>query len=178
MDTTLAKRYARALLTLGESDGQYSKYGEELSSFAGAFSQCPLAAQVLDSPVYTYELRSKILDSILAEAQLSPIVANFVHLLADRNRLGIISGIAESYGKLVDEKEGILRGVVTTPFDELSDSQFSAIREALGTFTGAKVILAYQKDPSLIGGVVARVGDLVLDGSLKTQLKKLNDSFS
>jgi F-type H+-transporting ATPase subunit delta len=177
MDTTLAKRYAQALLTLGEADGQYKKYGEELNEFSGAVTQAPEALRVLDSPVYSLEFRGKVLAAILEKAQLSPLVYNFMRLLFDRNRLALLSGIASAYGRLLDEKEGIVRGTVYTPAI-LSDRDFSAIREALGIYTGRKVEITQTLDTSLIGGVLARLGDLVLDGSVKTQLRKLASTFA
>jgi F-type H+-transporting ATPase subunit delta len=179
MDTTLAKRYAKALLELGEDkeDGQYLKYGEELKDFSRAILEAGPEVKVLDSPAYPLDMRKKILNSILEKAAYSPNVDNFIRLVFDRGRFPMIGEITQSYLGLVDEKNGIIRGTVTT-VSPLEDRNLSSIREALSTYVGKKVELTQKIDPSLIGGVVARLGDLVLDGSVKTRLDKLSSIFN
>jgi F-type H+-transporting ATPase subunit delta len=176
MDTTLAKRYAKALLDLGEEDGDYLKYGEELKSFSLAAEQAGPEVKLLDSPVYPLELRRKILDAILRKAALSHITDSFVRLVFDRGRFPILKEISDCYGSLLDEKEGVIRGVLYS-VSHLEQRDFSAIREALSMYAGKKAELEQRIDPSLIGGVVARLGDLVLDGSVKTRLDKLAAIF-
>jgi F-type H+-transporting ATPase subunit delta len=177
MDTTLAKRYAKALLDLGEEDGDYLKYGEELKSFSEAVEAAGPEVKTLDSPVYPLELRRRILHAILEKASLSRVTDSFARLLFDRGRFSILKEISDCYGGFLDEKEGIVRGVLysVSPLDQ---RDFSAIREALSIYAGKKAELEQRIDPSLIGGVVARLGDLVLDGSVKTRLDKLAAIFS
>jgi F-type H+-transporting ATPase subunit delta len=178
MDTILAARYARALLSIGEEDGKYREYGEELRSFAGAFQAALPLAEVLGSPAYPGELRTRMLEGILAKAGLSATVGNFVRLLFVRGRIGILPAAAESYGRLTDEKDGILRGVVSTP-QAIEDSQVAALREALKLYLGAsRIELTQSLDTSLIAGIAVKVGDLVIDGSVRTQLMKFAAAFS
>ena len=177
MDITLASRYARALMDLGEEDGKYRKYGEELRGFSSALEEAGEAAKVLSSPAYPLDFRKKILGSILEKASLSPAVGNFIRLLFDRGRFPVLPEVSEVYGRLMDEKEGIIRGTVYS-VSPLEQRDFSAIREALSIYSGKRAELVQKIDPSLIGGVTARLGDLVLDGSVRTRLARLQALFS
>ncbi|MDR1314479.1 MAG: ATP synthase F1 subunit delta [Deltaproteobacteria bacterium] len=178
MDSILATRYARALLSIGEEDGKYKEYGEELSRFAEAMEGARPDSAVLESPVYPGEFRSRILEALLDKAGLSATVSNFARLLYHRGRIGILGEAAKAYGRLTDERDGILRGTVSTPAS-LGDQDLNALREALRVYLGgSRIELEQATDPSLIAGLSVKVGDLVLDGSLKAQLKRLASSFA
>ncbi|MDR2349143.1 MAG: ATP synthase F1 subunit delta [Deltaproteobacteria bacterium] len=176
MDASTAKRYATALLELGLADGQYVKYGEELKDFAGSLAGAGKEADLLSSPSLPANVRKKMADGILEKAGLSPLVNNLSRLLFERGLLSRLPAVAEAYGKLLDEKEGVLRGTLYSP-TELVQSEFAAVREALSIYTGKKVELAQSLKPELIGGVVAKLGDLVIDGSVKSRLEKLAAAF-
>ncbi|MDR2613604.1 MAG: ATP synthase F1 subunit delta [Deltaproteobacteria bacterium] len=178
MDSILATRYARALLSIGEEDGKYRDYGEELLRFAEAVEAARPDSAVLENPVYPGELRAGIFERILDRAGLSPAVGNFARLLFARGRVGILSAAAEAYGRLTDEKDGILRGTVSTP-TPLGDSDLDALREALRVYLGGtRIELVQRADPSLVAGIAVKVGDLVLDGSVKAQLKRFASAFA
>ncbi|MDR1041733.1 MAG: ATP synthase F1 subunit delta [Deltaproteobacteria bacterium] len=178
MDSILATRYARALLSIGEEDGKYKEYGEELARFAEAMDAARPESGVLDSPVYPGELRGRILEAVLAKAGLSQTVGNFARLLYARGRIGILSAAARAYGRLTDEKDGILRGTVFTP-SPIGDPDLEALREALRVYLGgSRIELVQASDPSLIAGISVKVGDLVLDGSLKSQLQRFAAAFA
>jgi F-type H+-transporting ATPase subunit delta len=178
MDSILASRYARALLSIGEEDGKYREYGEELGRFAEAMDQARPDSLILENPVYPGELRARIFQAILSGADLSPIVGNFVRLLFNRGRISILKPAADAYLKLIDEKDGVVRGTVSTPA-LLEASDLDALREALRVYLGGtRIELVQTPDPSLIAGIAVKVGDLVLDGSVKAQLKRLASSFA
>ncbi|MDR2198231.1 MAG: ATP synthase F1 subunit delta [Deltaproteobacteria bacterium] len=176
MDSILAKRYAEALLELGLADGNHAAYGEELALFSAAVQGAGEEGRLLASPALPAEARKKILSQILDKASLSPLTRNFVSLLNDRGRFSLLRETARAYAALQDEREGIVRGVVQTAVD-LDESQLNGIRSALGIYTGKKVELTQKVDPSIIGGVVARLGDLEVDGSVRMQLNKLKAAF-
>ncbi|MDR1035803.1 MAG: ATP synthase F1 subunit delta [Deltaproteobacteria bacterium] len=178
MDSILASRYARALLSIGEEDGKYKEYGEELSRFAEAVEGARPDSSVLESPAIPGEIRAKILEAVLADAGLSVTVGNFVRLLYARGRISILGEAARAYVRLTDEKDGIMRGTVMTPA-ELSGPDLDALREALRVYLGcSRIELAQAPDPSLIAGIAVKVGDLVLDGSVKAQLTRLASAFA
>jgi F-type H+-transporting ATPase subunit delta len=176
MDSILAKRYAKALLELGLEDGNHKAYGEELSALSGAIQGAGAAGRLLVSPVLPAEEKALLLDKIIAAAGLSPLVANFVRLLDRRGRLGLLAAASRAYASLEDEHEGIARGYVLTA-GPLGDAQLGAIREALSRYVGKTVLLEQREDPSVIGGVVARVGDLEVDGSVRARLARLAAAF-
>ncbi|MDR1308365.1 MAG: ATP synthase F1 subunit delta, partial [Deltaproteobacteria bacterium] len=113
----------------------------------------------------------RALAGILGKSGFSPAVSNFLRLLHDKGRLGKLADIASAYAQLCDEADGLLRGTLTTAAP-LAKRELSAIKGALSTLTGAKVDLEVVLDPSIIGGLVARLGDLVVDSSLRTQLDR------
>jgi F-type H+-transporting ATPase subunit delta len=97
-------------------------------------------------------------------------------LLFDKGRIGFLSSINEFYQKLADELRGIARATLVSA-TELSDETVEKIREALSMKTGKEIILDVEKEPSLIGGIVTKIGDLVWDGSIKTQLLNMRESL-
>lgn len=171
MSDILAKRYAKALLLLGQEDGQSHLYGQELEGFLGELVGAGELGQALASPFYPKDLRGRTLAGILDRSGLSQVVSNFLRLLHDKGRLGRLADIVAAYSRLLDEADGLLRGTLTTAAP-LADRELSAIKGALSTMTGAKVDLEVVLDPSIIGGLVARLGDLVVDSSLRTQLDR------
>ena len=103
-------------------------------------------------------------------------VAKFLRLLVEKRRIHHIAQIAEAYQELLDEELGISRAKVVAAI-ELSPEDQQKLAEALEKVTGQKVIVEMEVDPSIIGGVVARIGDLVLDGSIRAQLEKFKESI-
>ncbi|MDR1577417.1 MAG: ATP synthase F1 subunit delta [Deltaproteobacteria bacterium] len=172
MRVVLAKRYAQALFSLGLDDHAYEAYGQELADFWASLKAAGPEGEVLSSPAFPKEVRGGALELVLAKAGLSQIVGDFLRLLHRRGRLGFLGEIVSAYQKLLDEKNGLIRGLLTTA-SSLDDSQLSALKSVLGTYMGRRVELTVKLDPSIIGGVVAKLGDLVLDGSLKAKLNRL-----
>lgn len=176
INLSLARRYAKALLSIGKEDGQYKVYGEELNSFAYLLEREAELKNAIINRIYPREDRKKVLNEVLNLVQFSPIVRNFLNLLFDKQRLDGILEINRVYQQLVDQLENISRAKVTTavPLDE---GIIARIREALEKITGNTVILDVVQDPAIIGGIIAQVGDLVLDGSVRTQLQSLKETL-
>jgi F-type H+-transporting ATPase subunit delta len=111
---------------------------------------------------------------VVTAMSLTATIANFVQLLLDRNRLQFLPQIAESYRAFADELSGVVRPTLTSGLP-LDNGQVEAIRQALMAKTGKQVELTVQVDPALIGGVVTQIGDMIYDGSVKTQLNRIED---
>ena len=173
---TVVNRYARALLNLGLADGQYDRYGQELKGLAEALTAVGEEAKTLISPSYPAGVRWKMLDLILDRAALPPLVSNFVRLLMDKGHLGRLGEMAVTYNALADVEKGLIRARLTSAFS-LSETEIEEIKTSLSHFSGRQVVLTVEQDPGLIGGVVARLGDLVIDGSVRTQLGRLAASL-
>lgn len=173
---TVSRRYARALLSLGKEDGNYLKYGEELKAFSDLLKKETQARYILRSPIYDFTSRSKLLKSILGKTGFSQTINNFIQLLLTKGRIGYLEDISLFYAQLTDELSNIKRAKVTTAV-KLSEDIIERIRAALKEVVQKEVVITVNEDPSIIGGLVAQVGDLTLDGSLRTQLKSLKESL-
>jgi len=175
-DLAIARRYAKALLLIGKEDGNTETYREELAGFKEMIEKHQVLDQAINNPLYHAEGRKKVLESILAKMALSATMKSFLTLLFDKGRFAYLSSISDFYQKLADELKGIARAslVSATP---LSSEAVEKIRKTLSTRTGKDIVLDVAEDPGLIGGVVTRIGDLVLDGSIKTQLLNMRESL-
>jgi F-type H+-transporting ATPase subunit delta len=176
IDMTVARRYAKALLILGKEDGNYKEYGEGLSGFAHLLEREPELRDALLNPIHNREDRSKLLLRMIELLQLTPMVSNLLQLLLEKHRLNAVEGVALAYQELVDEVENVKRARVRTAI-YLDDAIQDRLRQTLEQMTGSTVVMEVEEDPSIIGGIVAKVGDLVLDGSVRTQINTLRESL-
>jgi len=174
--TILAKRYAKALFAIGKEDGKYEAYNQALQGVAGLFSSHPEVEDALTNPLYPLDLREKAMAAIVKSTGVDKVMGNFLNLLVQKKRAVILPEIAEVFQTMVDEDKNISHGSVVTAV-ELSAELQDKVQETLEKLTGKKVELKASVDPSIIGGIIAKVGDLVLDGSIKTQLASLKDSI-
>ena len=172
----VARRYAKALLLIAKEDGNAETYREELDRISGLIEREKELDSVLSNPLYDSEGRKKILEIVIEKLKLSVVMRSFLLLLFDKGRVGFINNINEFYQQLVDELNGIARASLTSA-TKLADEVVDKIGATLSKMTGKDVVLDVEHDPSLIGGVVSRIGDLVLDGSIKTQLLNMRESL-
>ena len=173
---TISRRYAKALLSLGKDDGNYLKYGEELKAFGDLLKRETQAQYILQSPIFDFNNRNKLLKAILEKAGFSITVNNFLQLLLVKGRISYMDDIVAYYSQLTDELSNIKRAVVTTAV-RLDNDIIQRIQAALKEVVQKEVVVTVNQDSSIIGGIVAQVGDLTLDGSLRTQLKSLTESL-
>jgi F-type H+-transporting ATPase subunit delta len=122
------------------------------------------------------ELREKVMADLISGLQADQLMANFLNLVVQKKRADILPEIADEFQVLIDADQNISRGTVTSA-TEISGELQAKVQSTLENITGKKVILTSEIDPSIIGGIVAKVGDLVMDGSIKTQLAGLNESI-
>jgi len=174
--TILARRYAKALFAVGKENDAYEAYNEILQGVAGLYISTPEVADALTNPLYPIDVREKVMAGLIESIGVDKVSANFLNLLVEKKRAEILPEIAEEFQMMVDDEKNISHGSVTSAV-ELSDELQAKVQAALEKLTGKKVELSTSVDPSLIGGIVAKVGDLVLDGSIKTQLAGLKDSI-
>jgi F-type H+-transporting ATPase subunit delta len=172
MGGSVARRYARALFGIGVDAGKFEALGDELGELATLWNQSDELRQALENPVFRPSEKRAVLERILPQVAPTPEVQRFVLLLLDRRRIVLLPAIARAYRDLTDAHVGRVRAEVTSSA-ELTPATLDRVRRSLEQRTGKKVIVTSKVDPDLIGGVVARVGDLVLDGSVRTQLEDL-----
>lgn len=172
----LAKRYAKAIFTIGQEQDKYEEYLEVLQGTSSLYTDTPEVADALTNPLYPMEVKEKVMADMVASMGVDEVMGNFLNLLVQKKRAEILPEIADAYKAMVDEAKNISHGNVISAV-ELSDELKQNIQAVLEKLTGKKVELTTSVDPSIIGGMVAKVGDLVLDGSIKTQLAGLKDSI-
>ena len=174
--TILARRYAKALFAVGKEKDNYEAYNEALQGVAGLYVSHPEVVDALTNPLYPLDVREKVMVGLVNSIGVDKIMGNFLNLLVQKKRAEILRDIAEEFQILVDAEKNVSHGSVISAV-ALSDELQANIQATLEKLTGKKVKLSTSVDPSLIGGIIAKVGDLVLDGSTRKQLAGLKDSI-
>ena len=172
----IARRYAKALLLIGKEDGKAETYREELIGIASLVEREESLEQAIANPLYNTSDRRKVLLTIIEKLNLSKVMSTFLILLYDKGRISFLRSINDFYQKLADELKGVVRASLVSA-TELSSDEVEKIRTTLSKKTGKDVIFKVEQDPTLTGGVITRIGDILLDGSIKTQLINMRESL-
>jgi F-type H+-transporting ATPase subunit delta len=172
----IARRYAKALLLIGKEDGQTEQYRQELGGVAKLMIEQKMLADVVSNPLYNADERKRVFEGVLGKLELSKVMSAFLMLLFEKGRIPFLVSINDFFQKLADELKGVARASLVLA-TELSAETIEKIRAALSKRTGKEVILEVEQDSGLIGGIVTKIGDLVLDGSIKTQLLNMKESL-
>lgn len=172
----ISRRYARALLELGTESANLDALVEEVSRMAAAWDESADLRTVMAIPTIAIDVKKAILFEVTSKLGLGTITSNTVLLLTDRRRLRLISEIAQFLREMNDAKKGLVRAEVVTAVP-LSEAFYSRLKEQLERLTGKQVVLDRKQDSSMLGGVVARIGDQVFDGSLRTRLSSLKSAL-
>jgi F-type H+-transporting ATPase subunit delta len=172
----IARRYATALLELGSETGQLDALVEELTRAAEAYEGSAELRAVLADPLLRIQAKQAILKEVTERLGLGQAARNALSLLLDRRRIRALPPIAARLREMADEKRGILRAEVLTAMP-LPEEYFVQLQHQLERVTGRRIALDRKLDPSLICGVVARVGDTVYDGSLIARLRQMKESM-
>ena len=172
---TAAARYARALFDVAVKEKADLEHIErELQQFADLFTQYPQLEKVLLNPAIPVQRKRAAVVDVLGHAKFSPVLTKLLTLLAERDRLVLVRDLLASFSERVMDYRNVVRAEVTTaaPIDP---KRTEAIRSGLAKLTGRTVNLASKVDPGIIGGVVARIGSTVYDGSVTRQLEKMKE---
>lgn len=175
--TAAARRYARALFGLAKDEGRISETREELRQLASLLDSNEELRNALFRPLHPIVERRAVLREVSDRLGAGVTVRNFFSYLIDQRRLIDFDGICAEYERLADVAAGRTRAEVVTAAP-LSDEQRERLRRALSARTGQDVELDVAVDATLLGGVIASVGTLVFDGSLRTQLNQLRSSLT
>jgi F-type H+-transporting ATPase subunit delta len=172
-----ARRYASAAFTVAGRTGDYDAWVSSLAELARVL-QMPSARTVLLSPAVPATQKAAALDRMLPNA--APLVRNFVHILVDRDRLSEVPGILEALRELINIQRGIITADVTTAIP-LDTELERVVAQRLAAHLGREpnqVNIRARVDPSIIGGVVARVGDQVIDDSVRGRIERLRRTLA
>jgi F-type H+-transporting ATPase subunit delta len=169
----VAGRYASALFSLAQDQREGQAVAEALASFDALITESPDLERLVRSPVFSAADQLKGLDPILAQAGIAGVAANFIRLVASKRRLYFIREMIADYRKLYDTSRGVTRAEVTSAAP-LTDANVAALKESLRASSGGREVdLDMKVDPSIIGGLIVKLGSRMVDGSLKTKLNAI-----
>jgi len=174
---TAATRYARALLDVAVKEkADVQLIEQELAGFTELLTEHPTLGKVLVNPAVPVQRKQAAVAELTARLKTLPILAKLLALLAERDRLTLLPDLLASYRERLLDHQKIVRAEVTTAVPLAAD-RTESIERGLAQLTGRSVTLATKVDPSILGGVVARIGSTVYDGSVTTQLQKLKQKM-
>lgn len=167
----VVRRYAATLLEAAEETGVLDAVRKDVQGVLDTVAGSQDLADFLDNPLLSAEVQDRTLVAVF-DGKVQTLTRNFLSLVAQRRRAGFLVAILSAFVEMVEEREGVLSAEVTSAV-QLNDEQQARLAERLASYTGKQIRLHAHVDPTLRGGLVARVGDTVFDGSLNTQLERL-----
>jgi F-type H+-transporting ATPase subunit delta len=170
------ERYARAIFELGVESGDVSRLSAELNDFSLSYSSSPELRRMLENPVIPELAREALLLEVARRVGLSHLANNALQLLFRRRRLPLLPALSRRLRSLADEKSGVYRAKVISAVS-LPESYFNELKVRLEQMLGKRVVVEQEEDPNLIAGIVTRVGDNTMDGSLAGRLEELERSM-
>lgn len=174
---SLARRYAKAIMDLAIAKGAVDKVGIDLRALATAYKAQPELAQVLANGAFPKAQRKAVLDAVLVRIGAHELVKTTLALLLDKERLAAVPDIAREVDAMIEARAGKVAAQVTSAV-ELTPMQLAQVTATLERLSGKKVVITRTVDPALLGGIVAKVGDVVYDGSARTQIRTLRDQLA
>jgi len=174
--SAVGRRYAKALLELAREQGQVDAVLRDADAISEAWKESADLRDLVRNPVLPKPALKAAMDAVLEKLGASQLTRNTVKLLTDKGRLPQLNEVLQALEKLAEAETGKVRVEVTSA-KPLSDAYYGRLAEKLRRATEREVVLVKKQDPSLIGGVVTRVGDQVFDGSLSNGLSELKESL-
>ena len=170
-----AKRYARAVFEIARENGEIEGWLDDLGVLVREVDNADIAAY-LDAPQVSIERKAELVRGAFGDA-VGPLAVNLLLVLASRGNASLIRGVAEEYQQIVDADRGIERAEVVSAV-QLDRQQLDDISSLLKTVSGKEVTVADRVEPDILGGLIVRVGDRVMDGSTRTRLQKMRKSLA
>jgi len=171
-DTGVAARYALALFELADEQRKLDQVANDLKSIDSMLAESPDLRRLLGNPVVSRADSGRVMNALLERAGADELTQKFIGLVSAKRRLFVLSGIIKAFlAELASRRGEVTAEIVSAT--RLTDSQNQALEAALRGAIGGKVALSVAVDPTLIGGLVVKVGSRMIDSSLKTQLQKM-----
>jgi F-type H+-transporting ATPase subunit delta len=170
--TGVAERYASALFGLAKDQGQHAQVEQDLVKFQGLLDSSEDLRHLVTSPLFTADAQGKAVAAVAAKAGIGGLAVNFLKVLASNRRLFAVSDMVKSYRAIAAKDRGEISAEVASALP-LSDAQMQALKDQLKAGVGKDVSISAKVDPSLLGGLVVKVGSKMIDSSLKTKLEQL-----
>ena len=172
MITAIARRYATALFDVVRKSGGVERAEQDLLAVKALLASNPELRQALASGAVPLQKKRAAIEAIVAQSGMSAEVGRTLLLLADRNRIGMIDEFAEAFAARLRQERRVMPAEIVTAVP-LAGGQRDALAQALSKVTGGTITMTERVDPDIIGGVVAKVGGTVFDGSVTTQLEHM-----
>jgi len=169
-------RYATALFELARDQKSVDSVKADLDKFSALLTESPDFLRLVRSPVFTADAQAKALEAVLARAGIGGIAANFLKVLTKNRRLFAVADVIRAFRALVAQFKGEATAEVTVA-EPLSDANLDALKAALKTVSGKDVDLNVKVDPSIIGGLVVKLGSRMVDSSLRTKLNSIKHAM-
>jgi F-type H+-transporting ATPase subunit delta len=173
----VAKRYARALVAIAQAHNRLAETGDQLKSFARLIEQTPELKALLDNPSVSHGFKQELLIDLTRRTRTGSLETNFLRLLLEKGRLHDLANIVALYETLAEEAQNRLRVHVKTAFP-LTPALLEEVRQRFAQYTSKEIVIDQEIDPELIGGIVAQMGSLVLDGSIRNELLRLKTDLT
>jgi len=180
MASAVAYRYAQALADIVMASGSVLKPEEAVSQLRAVevlIAESPELRTALETPAIPTSRKRAVMAKLLERTGASHVIRNFVYVVIDHRRIASISDIREAFELKVDERLGLVRAEVSSAAP-LSAAQTAELEAELARLTGKRMRLRFDVDPSLVGGVVARIGSTVYDGSVRGELRELGKKLA
>ncbi len=170
-DRAVAKRYAQALLTVARRRGIVEPVAESYRDVRAIMEQTPQLEQLLRAPQIGRDRKRELLGKVFG-GRIEDVLLHFFDLLLEKDRLEFLADIQQEYQALVEREQGLARAVVTTAVP-LPDDLRQELARRLEELTGKRIVMTSEVDPGVIGGVCVKLGDRVIDGTIRTNLARL-----
>lgn len=170
--TTVAERYARAIFELGQESNQLDQVVGQFADFVAAYRENPELANILENPLVDQPSRDAILREVAARLGVSGYALDAIRLLASRRKLRALPEVAKKLREESDRHAGVVRATVTSA-GPLSDAFYQRLQSELEGAISRRIVIERREDPSLIAGVVTRIGDHTIDGSIRGRLAEI-----
>ena len=174
---TVARRYATALADVAIERREERQVQNELDQWAEMIEANPRLKEVFANPTIVHDHKRKVLEDLLARTRVRDTTASFLRVLLKNQRLAQLRDIVERFRYVLDERAGVLAGSVTTARPIPEDLK-QTLHETLSAATGRTVRLSFSTDEKIIGGMVARIGSTVFDGSVESHLERLAEGLA
>ena len=174
---TVARRYATALADVAIERREEREVQNELDQWAKMIEAYPQLKEVFANPIIVYDHKRKVLEDLIARTRVRETTSSFLRVLLKNQRLSQLRAIVERFGQVLDERGGMVAAHVTTARPIPEDLR-NSLHETLAAATGRKVRLSFTTDESIIGGLVARIGSTIFDGSVQSQLDRLANEMA
>jgi F-type H+-transporting ATPase subunit delta len=176
VSSIIARRYAKALIDLGTETGQLDALVREISNVAEVVEPSAELRDVRDNPQIPAPARKAVFLEVAQRVGAGQLTRNTIALLADNGRLRFLGSIAKALRDEADRRAGVVRATVSSAAP-LSDVYVQKLTQALEARYQKKVVVQREVDPKLLAGVVTRIGDTIIDGSLRARLNELKSGL-